>query len=188
MVKDNSANTGEAHLTLVDHEREDATPWSQRVPVLNTLADCERATTTYSKEEVDQAVGYYRQLESLLPKLEWKPTEPGQSGLVIKSRFFRAIYSAQVARASAEIGADREVLSHRIAERGAVMLETEGPAEISKRADAQLRRTIQKIFADPVLLELFTTKKSGDIETYFLNLLFPPTPPPASAGGTTSAA
>ena len=52
------------------------------------------AETTFTREEVDQAVGCYRQLEPMLPKHEWKSTAPRPSGLVIKSRFFRAVYSA----------------------------------------------------------------------------------------------
>lgn len=143
LVKDNSGNCGEAHLSLLDHDREDVAVYSQRVPFLNYTADCERTTVAFTREEVEKAVDYYRHLEALLPTLEWRSTEPRPSGLVIKSRLYRAIYSAQIARASAEIGVKisfyciafealfstaREAISHQIAERAAILIESDGAA------------------------------------------------------------
>lgn len=145
LVKDNSGNAGEAHLTLVDHEHESVEPYSQSLPFLNFAADCGRTVTAFTHEEVQKAVAYYRQLESILPQLEWKSTDARASGLVIKSRFYRALYSAQMARASAEIGVKiafyciafealfstaKEAISHQIAERAAVLIEKDGAARL----------------------------------------------------------
>jgi hypothetical protein len=138
LVKDNSANTGEAHLALVDGPRLVAT-YGQHAGGLNFTADCDRVSTPFTKEEVNEAVAFYRQLEGIIPTVEWKSAEPRTSGLIIKSRFLRALYFAQAARASADIGVkiafycicfeslfstDRDALSHRIAERAAVFIET----------------------------------------------------------------
>jgi len=221
LVKDNSGNTCEAHLALHDRQTGKGEVYSQHTPFLNVMANCERTTTTFTREEVERAVGYYRQLEAFLPQLAWKSTDPRPSGLVIKSRLYRAIYSAQLARANAELGVkiafyciafealfstDREAISHRIAERAAILIEADGVGrkalyqdlkklygirstvvhgdvlnadrlvefrQIAQRADAQLRTTIQRIFADEALLDLFTKKSKDAIDTYFLDRLFP---------------
>jgi len=221
IVKDHSANTGEAHLLVGDRATGKADVFSQRVPFLLTNATCARTTTTFTKAEVDQAVAHFRVLEQVIPQQEWYPQAQRESGFVVKSRLFRALYSAEMARASAEIGVKiayyciafealfstaKEAIAHQIAERAAILIESAAASrltmyrnlkrvygirstvvhgdalsaaklaefrEIAKTTDGHLRRTFQRIFTEPPLLDLFATKTSQDIEIYFMGKLFP---------------
>ena len=231
LIKDHSANSDEAHMVLLDRPTGSAEVYTQRVPFLITKADCGRTTTTFTKAEVDQAVAHFRALEVLIPQREWYPDAERHSALVVKSRLYRAIYSAEIARASAEIGVKiafyciafealfstaKEAIAHQIAERAAVLIETDAAArlafyqaikkvygirstvvhgdalsaeklaefkEISRRTDERLRKAIQRIFAEQVLLDLFTTKSPQEIEAFFLDRLLA-SAPPATAGRT----
>ncbi len=146
IVKDHSANTGEAHMVVGDRSTGKADVYGQRVPFLLTNAACARTTTTFTKAEVDQAVANFRGLERCIPQQEWYPQAQRQSGLVIKSRLFRALYSAEMARASAEIGVkiayyciafealfstSKEAIAHQIAERAAILVETDSAVRLA---------------------------------------------------------
>ncbi len=136
MVKDNSANGLRAYLRLDDQAGSHGL--SNEHSTQFFTADCQLRYVHYSKAEFDRAVGYFHQIQTLVPHVP--ENEKYLTGLA-GSRLARTIYFAQAARNTSDLlikiafycmcfeslfSTETAGVAHRVSERVAVFLGTNG--------------------------------------------------------------
>jgi hypothetical protein len=148
LIKDNSGNCGPAYVSVQEEGRIGMA--SQRHDAFYSTSAGTIETTHFTRSEVDRAVEYYRQVDTVLPKTKPALEEESTSGVIHESRIGRTLYFVQAARNAGDIAVkiafycicfeslfstDTSGVSHRVAERAATFLGKTGTARRSIYSD-----------------------------------------------------
>ncbi|NOT32982.1 MAG: hypothetical protein HOP12_02305 [Candidatus Eisenbacteria bacterium] len=140
LVRDNSGNPGSVFF-MVNNEDGSDNSLSERHSAYYFTAECTLVHATFTRSELDTAIGYMKQLDAIIPKVA-RALEAGRpTGLVHASRIARCLYFAQAARGADDpsvkaafycicfetlFSTDINGVAHRVAERSAFLLGTTG--------------------------------------------------------------
>jgi Apea-like HEPN len=140
LIRDNSGNSGTAFFCVHDDDGEEHC-MSERHSAYYFTSECTLAAATFTRPELDQAIVFVKQLDGIIPKV-FRALEAGRpTGLLHASRITRCLYFLQAARSADDpavksvfycicfeslFSTDTSGVSHRVAERAAVFLGTNG--------------------------------------------------------------
>ncbi len=97
LIRDNSGNAGAAFFLVYDDDGAESSV-SERHSSYYFTAECTLVPTTFTRAELDRAIAFVRQLDTIIPKVA-RPLEAGRpTGLVHASRLARCLYFTQAAR------------------------------------------------------------------------------------------
>lgn len=179
MIKDNSANAYEGYLRLDDIHGPHYL--SERFSNWFFMADCEQREVHFTAAELDTALAFYAQFDTVIPKVP--NNEKRISGLIHDSRVARTLYFLQAARTTGDLlvkiafycmcleslfSTDKEGINYRVAERTALFIGSEGPErrkileDVTKLYGTRSKVVHGNLVKENQLSDLFERVKQGD--------------------------